>query len=133
MSHATSDEPASGETQREGVLLTLLEGDLALLNFRLGDVLLELKSSITRILHIGMWKGVRDVTQANVWSILLGWRVDFNFGFSTFEPNVAGVRNLINFAVESKLSTPPCFIFVSTVAVVACESDTASAQCLTTF
>ena len=62
MSHATSDEPASGETQREGVLLTLLEGDLALLSLRLGgDVLLELKSSIAHIPHIGMWKGVHKL------------------------------------------------------------------------
>ena len=114
--------------------ITLLEGDPALPSFGLGDdVLLELKSSITHILHIGMRKGVRDVTRANVRSIVLGWRVDFNLGLSTFEPNVAGVRNLINFALESKLSTPPRFIFVSTVAVVACESGLASAQCVPTF
>lgn len=42
--------------------ITLLEGDPALPGFGLGDdVLFELKSSITDILHIGMWKGVRDV------------------------------------------------------------------------
>ena len=41
--------------------ITLLEGDPALLSFGLGDdVLLELKSSITHILHIGMRKGVRE-------------------------------------------------------------------------
>ena len=114
--------------------ITLLEGDPALPSFGLGDdVLLELKSSITHILHIGMWKGVRDVTRADVRSIILGWRVDFNLGLSTFEPNVAGVRNLINFALESKLSTPPRFIFVNTVAVVACESDLANAQCVPKF
>jgi len=45
--------------------------------------------------------------------------VDFNLGLSSFEPNVAGLRNLINFALESKLSTPPRFIFVSSVAVIA--------------
>jgi hypothetical protein len=37
--------------------ITLLEGDPALPGFGLeNDVLLELKSSITHILHIGMWK-----------------------------------------------------------------------------
>ena len=43
-------------------------------------------------------------------------------GLSTFEPNVAGVRNLIDFALESELPTPPRFIFISTIAVVARES-----------
>jgi thioester reductase-like protein len=50
-----------------------------------------------------------------------GWRVDFNLGLSSFEPNVAGVRNLINFVLETKLPVPPRFIFVSTVAVIARE------------
>jgi len=49
--------------------------------------------------------------------------VDFNLGLSSFEPNVAGVRNLVNFSLESKLPTPPRFIFTSTIAVVARESD----------
>ena len=59
--------------------------------------------------------------QANARTILLGWRVDFNLGLSSFEPNVASVRNLINFALESKLPTPPRFIFISTIAVVTRE------------
>ncbi|KAF9650627.1 acetyl-CoA synthetase-like protein [Thelephora ganbajun] len=80
--------------------ITLLEGDPALPGFGLeDDVLLELKSIITHILHIG-------------------WRVDFNLRLSSFESNVAGVRSLINFALESTLPTPPRFIFVSSVAVV---------------
>ena len=38
--------------------ITLLEGDPALPGLGLGDdVLFELKSSITHILHIGTWKG----------------------------------------------------------------------------
>jgi len=44
--------------------ITLLEGDPALPDFGLGDdVLFELKSSITHILHISMWKGVWDVLE----------------------------------------------------------------------
>jgi hypothetical protein len=67
-------------------------------------------------------------SSTNVRPITSGWRVDFNLGLSTFEPNVAGVRNLINFALESKLPRPPRFIFVSTVAVVTRESDSTSAR-----
>ena len=48
--------------------------------------------------------------------------MDFNLGLSSFEPNVTGVRNLINFALRSKLPTPPRLIFVSTVTVVTRES-----------
>ena len=59
---------------------------------------------------------------------MLGWRVDFNLGLSTFEPNVAGVRNLINLALESKLPIPPRFIFVSTVAVLARKSRSTSSR-----
>jgi len=44
--------------------ITLFEGDPALPGFGLeGDVLSELKSSVTHILHIGMWKGSRDVLE----------------------------------------------------------------------
>ena len=109
--------------------ITLLEGDPGLPSFGLDDsVLLELKSIITCILHIGMWEGGVRCPRADIQLISLGWRVDFNLGLSSFEPNVAGVRNLINFALESKLPTPPRFIFVSTVAVVARESALANPQ-----
>ena len=59
--------------------------------------------------------------------------MDFNLGLSSFEPSVAGVRNLINFALESELPTTPRFIFVSTVAVVARESDLTSVPCTSVF
>ena len=109
--------------------ITLLEGDPGLPGFGLDNsVLLELKSIITCILHIGMWEGGVRCPRADIQLISLGWRVDFNLGLSSFEPNVAGVRNLINFALESKLPTPPRFIFVSTVAVVARESALANPQ-----
>jgi len=59
--------------------------------------------------------------------------VDLNLGLSSFEPNVAGVRNLINFALESKLPTPPRFIFVSTVAVLTRESGLTCARRIPMF
>lgn len=103
--------------------ISLLEGDPALLDLGLDDrVLLELTSNITHVLHIGMFEGTFCVFELTFRSITSGWRVDFNLGLSSFEPNVAGVRNLINFALKSKLPTPPRFIFISTIAVIARES-----------
>lgn len=44
--------------------IALLEGDPALLGFGLGDdVISELKSNITHILHIGRWKGTFDILE----------------------------------------------------------------------
>lgn len=62
------------------------------------------------------------MSRADVRALPLGWRVDFNLGLSSFESNIAGVRNLINFALQSRLSVPPRLIFVSTIAVVTRES-----------
>ena len=102
--------------------INLLEGDPTLPGFGLeDDILLELSSTITQILHIGMREGGFCVFRLTFLRATSGWRVDFNLGLSSFEPNVAGVRNLINFALGSKLPTPPRLIFVSTVAVVARE------------
>lgn len=72
-------------------------------------------------------------SRTDVRPVVLGWRVDFNLGLSTFEPNVAGVRNLVNFALESKLPMPPRFIFVSTVAVLAREPCSTSPRCNPVF
>ena len=104
--------------------ISFLEGDPALPDLGLeGCVLLELTSTITHVLHIGMLEGTFCVFELTSQSTTSGWRVDFNLGLSSFEPNVAGARNLINFALKSKLPTPPRFIFLSTIAVVARESD----------
>ena len=105
--------------------ITLLEGDPALPGLGLGDdVLLELKSIVTHVLHIGMM--ISTLPCPKLTFVYLGWRVDFNLGLSSFEPNVAGVRNLIDFALESELPVLPRFIFVSTIAVVARESTRAA-------
>ena len=99
--------------------LILLEGDPALPRFGLEeDVYMELGSTVTHILHIGSWLAVHDIPKP-ILNSSLGWRVNFNLDLSSFEPNVAGVRNLINFALGSKFSIPPRFIFTSTAAVVA--------------
>jgi len=47
------------------------------------------------------------------------WSVNFNYGLSSFEKDcIAGVRNLINLCLSSKLSTSPSFNFCSSVSTV---------------
>ncbi|EGO29034.1 hypothetical protein SERLADRAFT_444920 [Serpula lacrymans var. lacrymans S7.9] len=45
------------------------------------------------------------------------WPVDFNITLATFQPQVKGVRNLIDFALSSSLPEPPRFIFMSSIGV----------------
>ncbi|KAI6117048.1 hypothetical protein EDD16DRAFT_1708011 [Pisolithus croceorrhizus] len=43
------------------------------------------------------------------------WRVDFNLSLATMEPNVRGMRNLIDLALASKKSTKSRFMFTSSI------------------
>ncbi|KAI5990800.1 putative aminoadipate reductase [Pisolithus marmoratus] len=43
------------------------------------------------------------------------WRVDFNLSLATLEPNVRGTRNLIDFALASKKTQKPRFMFTSSI------------------
>ncbi|KAH7400247.1 hypothetical protein BKA64DRAFT_723003 [Cadophora sp. MPI-SDFR-AT-0126] len=45
------------------------------------------------------------------------WQVDFSLSVRSFEPHIAGVRNLINFSAAAKITVP--IIFTSSVGVVA--------------
>jgi hypothetical protein len=40
------------------------------------------------------------------------WLVNFNLPLQAFEPQVKGLRNLIDFALDSPHSTPPRLLFV---------------------
>ena len=51
------------------------------------------------------------------------WRVDFNLTLLSFETYIADLRRLINFALTCRLSEPPRFLFVSSVAAVARSED----------
>ena len=51
------------------------------------------------------------------------WRVDFNLSLSSFEPLIAGVRNLINLSAESPSSAGPRVLFVSSMGVLRSESQ----------
>ncbi|KAI0369579.1 acetyl-CoA synthetase-like protein [Pilatotrama ljubarskyi] len=57
----------------------------------------EMRDSVTAILHNA-------------------WRVDFNVTLPSFEPLIAGTRNLLDFALSSPLDGGPSFLFVSSIA-----------------
>ncbi|OBZ65541.1 2-succinylbenzoate--CoA ligase, chloroplastic/peroxisomal [Grifola frondosa] len=68
--------------------------------YRLGhDKYKELQGVVTNIIHNA-------------------WQVDFNLTLSSFEPLIAGVRNLVQFSLDSARSTPPSILFISSISVL---------------
>ena len=47
-----------------------------------------------------------------------GWRVDFNVSLRSFEPLIAGSRNLLDLALNSPLPGGPLVVFVSSAGVL---------------
>ena len=97
--------------------VALLEGTVSQPKLGLADGLYEeLRTSITHVIHIGRFLDCRYasamLTKAG------GWRIDLNMGLSAFEDDIKGVRNLIDLALSSSLSSPPHFLFPSSPAVV---------------
>jgi len=77
----------------------LLEVDLTLNEFGLApNIYDELKNSVTHIIHNA-------------------WPVDFNLALPSFEPNIKGLRGLIDLALSSPLSQPPKFVYMSSVGI----------------
>ena len=96
--------------------LVLLEGMVSQPRLGLPDELYEeLRTSITHVIHIGKF---RYYCCAYMLIRAEGWRVDFNMGLAAFEDDIKGVRNLIDLALSSSLSSPPNFLFPSSLAVV---------------
>ncbi|KAI6042365.1 acetyl-CoA synthetase-like protein [Pisolithus marmoratus] len=81
----------------ESQKLVYVEGDTSQENFGLEDkTYAEIRDSVTVIIHNA-------------------WRVDFNLSLATLEPNVRGTRNLIDFALASKKTQKPRFMFTSSI------------------
>ena len=97
--------------------VVLLEGALSQPKLGLADGLYEqLRTSITHVIHIG-----RFIDWCYISSVLKsaqGWRIDFLMGISGFEDDIKGIRNLIDLALSSSLSSPPHFLFTSSPAVL---------------
>ncbi|KZP16286.1 putative aminoadipate reductase [Athelia psychrophila] len=81
----------------ESERLVYLEGDSALPKLGLSDkVYEELRLSVNLVIHNA-------------------WRLDFNLSLASFEPNVRGTRDLIEFASHSKHASALRFLFTSTI------------------
>ncbi|KAH9912112.1 acetyl-CoA synthetase-like protein [Fomitopsis serialis] len=110
LNRASKDQQSLRERQQAALLsrkldasildsdkVVLLEGDLTKTYFGLGEkVFRELHCSVTNIIHNA-------------------WRVDFVISLSSFEPQVQGVRALIEFALSSPLPEPPRLLFESSM------------------
>ncbi|TFY61437.1 hypothetical protein EVJ58_g4510 [Rhodofomes roseus] len=85
----------------EGVVnlekVILVEGELTSPNWGLTeDLYNEIHNSVTHVLHNA-------------------WRVDFVSPLAAFEPNISGVRTLIDFCLTSTVSTTPRLVFTSSL------------------
>jgi len=79
--------------------IVLVEADLTVPNFGLPqDTYLEMQRSVTHIIHTA-------------------WKLDFNLSLSSFEPNIEGLRCLIDFALASPRPEPPQLTYTSSVGV----------------
>jgi nucleoside-diphosphate-sugar epimerase len=56
-------------------------------------------------------------------ALLTAWRVDFNLALASFESSLAGVRNLVDFAISTRLAKPPRIVFTSSVSVLRSKPD----------
>ncbi|KAJ6471951.1 hypothetical protein C8R45DRAFT_836164 [Mycena sanguinolenta] len=79
--------------------LSLLEGDLANPNFDLpASVYEEMQKNVTHVIHSA-------------------WQVDFNLALRSFEPNISGLRRLVDFSLGSPFIQPPALIYTSSIGV----------------
>ena len=101
----------------ESSKVVLLEGTVSQPKLGLVDSLYEkLRTTITHVIHIGEFLDYYYVL--GTLTSVEGWKIDFNMGLAAFEDNIKGVRNLIDLALSSSLSSPPHFLFPSSPAVV---------------
>ena len=87
-----------------------------------------MRDSLTHIMHLGtprrLLRCFPPPCHFYAWlnacrRFCAAWRVDFNLTLLSFETYIADLRRLINFALTCRLSEPPRFLFVSSVAAVA--------------
>ncbi|TFY65192.1 hypothetical protein EVJ58_g2123 [Rhodofomes roseus] len=80
--------------------VVLVEGDLTQQHFGLSeDTYKQMHHHVTHIIHNA-------------------WKVDFAINLPSFEPQVQGVRSLIDFALTSRLPSPPRLLFTSSMATL---------------
>jgi thioester reductase-like protein len=74
-----------------------------------------MQQSVTHIIHNGrrFWSSAASTLTM----FPPAWPVDFNLALTSFEANIRGLRNLIDFALSSPLHQPPTLIYTSTIGV----------------
>ncbi|KAJ6464064.1 hypothetical protein C8R45DRAFT_1025143 [Mycena sanguinolenta] len=83
----------------ESPKLTLLSGDISKPTFDLpGPVYQQMRQNVTHIIHAA-------------------WPVDFNLALPSFEPNIKGLRNLVDFVLGSPFVEPPKLLFTSSIGI----------------
>ncbi|KAJ6472708.1 hypothetical protein C8R47DRAFT_1295530, partial [Mycena vitilis] len=80
--------------------LVLLEGEIGKTRFDLDDsVYRQMQQRVTHIIHTA-------------------WPVDFNLALRSFEPNIRGVRKLVDFSLGSPFSQPPRLLYASSIGIL---------------
>ncbi|KIM78762.1 hypothetical protein PILCRDRAFT_10982 [Piloderma croceum F 1598] len=79
-------------------------------------VFLEADVSVS---NLGLLPGIFESIRLSVTHIIhVAWQVDFNVALRSFEPQVKGVRNLIDLALASPLASPPRLLYTSSTGVL---------------
>lgn len=111
---------------RSSSLSTLLERQKAAfldrglpLDLLLSPSLRLVDGADTSAAGLGLPISLYEEIQSSVITIIhKAWRLDFNLSLAQFEPQIAGVKNLIDLALSSPLEEPATFVFTSSVGAV---------------
>ncbi|KAJ7229429.1 hypothetical protein B0H12DRAFT_1147826 [Mycena haematopus] len=88
--------------------VVLLEADLSLAQFNLAKtVYQQMQQCVTHIIHSA-------------------WPVDFNLALPSFEDNVKGLRNLVDFSLQSPFKSAPTLIYTSSIGIFENASEGAT-------
>ncbi|KAJ7185924.1 hypothetical protein C8R46DRAFT_388493 [Mycena filopes] len=80
--------------------LSLLEGDTGKVGFDISaGIFRQMQASVTHVIHNA-------------------WPVDFNLALRSFESNIRGLRNLLDFSLGSPYAQPPMLIYTSTIGIL---------------
>ncbi|OBZ65571.1 Polyketide synthase HetM [Grifola frondosa] len=110
---------------RNSIIRALRQSTKATLN----NVPLSLVYTNLQQPHLGLGHDKYKELQRVVTNIIHNaWQVDFNLTLSSFEPLIAGVRNLVQFSLDSARSTPPSILFISSISVLQNQPSSPSSE-----
>lgn len=101
-------------TQRARLADAGLEVDAKLIDERVSFLHADLSQPL-----LGLDEALYEALRTQVGLIVHNaWTVNFNLGLTAFEPQLAGLVNLVRLATESSLSRAPRIVFISSIAAV---------------